>query len=97
MQLCVESDTAYLVLPKARSRIAGHFYLNAFKTPNKAYRDNLNAPILTEYVTIKNIVSSATKAETAALFHNCTTFERFLDRNKSTNSLGTNTLRARVC
>ena len=28
MQLCVESNAAYLVLPKARSRLAGHFYLN---------------------------------------------------------------------
>ena len=32
-----------------------------------------NAPILTECATIKNVVSSAAKAETAALFHNCTT------------------------
>ena len=30
MQLQVESDVAYLVLPNARSRVAGHFYLLAF-------------------------------------------------------------------
>ena len=73
MQLCVESDTAYLVLPKARSRIAGHFYLKANISPNKTYQDTLNAPIHIECATIKNVVSSAAKAETAALFHNCTT------------------------
>ena len=73
MQLCIESDAAYLVLPKTRSRIAGHFYLNAHKVPNKAYRDTLNVPIHTECATIKNVVSSAAEAETAALFHNCTT------------------------
>ena len=73
MQLCVESDAAYLVLPKARSRIAGHYYLTAHKIPSKAYRENLNAPIHTECATIKNVVSLAAEAETAALFHNCTT------------------------
>ena len=73
MQLCVESDAAYLVLPRARSRIAGHFYLNATPVPNKAYPGTFNAPILTECATIKNVVSSAAEAETAALFHNCTT------------------------
>ena len=72
IQICVESDAAYLVLPKARSRIVGYFYLNTFKTPNKAYRDNLKTPILTECATIKNIVSSASEVETVALFHNCT-------------------------
>ena len=73
IQLYVESNAAYLVLLKARSRIYGHFYLNGFKSPNKAYRDNLIAPSLTECATIKNVVSSAAEAETAALFHNCTT------------------------
>lgn len=73
MQLCVESDAAYLVLPKARSRIAGHFYLNASKAPNKAYPGNFNAPVHTECATIKTVVSSAAEAETAALFHNCQT------------------------
>ena len=73
MQLCVESDTAYLVLPKARSRIAGHFYLKTNKSPNKTYQDTLNAPIHIVCATIKNVVSSAAEAETTALFYNCTT------------------------
>ena len=49
--------------------------ISTFKlsNPQKAYRDNLNPPILTECATIKNIVSSAAEAETAALFHNFTT------------------------
>ena len=73
MQLCVKSDATYLVLPKARSWIAGHFYLNAYKAPNKAYSTNFNVPILTECVTIKTVVSSVDEAETAGLFHNCIT------------------------
>ena len=72
MQLCVESNAAYLVLPKARSRITGHFYLSTFTKPTKAYPGNFNTPILTECVNIKNVVSSAAEAETATLFHNYT-------------------------
>ena len=71
MQLHIESDAAYLVLPGARSRAAGHFYLSASATPNKTYKGRFNAPIHTECRTIKNVVSSAAEAECAALFHNC--------------------------
>ena len=37
MKLNVESDAAYLVLPGARSRIAGYFYLQAHPHPSKVY------------------------------------------------------------
>ena len=72
MQLHVESDAAYLVLPGARSRIAGHFYLSAGASPTKVYAKRFNAPIHTECSTLKNVVSSAAEAECGALFHNCT-------------------------
>ena len=71
MQLHIKSDAAYLVLPGARSCAAGHFYLSASATPNKAYKGRFNAPLHTECRTIKNVVSSAAEAECAALFHNC--------------------------
>lgn len=71
MILCVESDAAYLVLPNARSRVAGHFYLEAPSTPSKAYSGRSNAPILTECYTLRNVVSSAAEAECAGIFHNC--------------------------
>ena len=71
MQLHIESDAAYLVIPGARSWAAGHFYLSAASTPNKTYKGRFNAPIHTECHTIKNVVSSAAEAECAALFHNC--------------------------
>lgn len=53
MQLHVESDAAYLVIPGARSRAAGHFYLSAVTRPDKTYAGRFNAPIHTEYRTIK--------------------------------------------
>ena len=73
MQLHVESDATYLVLPGARSRVAGHFYLSAGPFPSKVYAKRFNAPIHTECSTLKHVVSSAAEAECGALFHNCTT------------------------
>ena len=71
MKLQVESDAAYLVLPNAKSRVAGHLYLLAFHTPNKTYPQKYNAPIHTECNTLKNIVSSAAEVECGGIFHNC--------------------------
>ena len=71
MTLQVDSDAAYLVLPNARSRVAGHFYLEALPKPTKTYPSNHNAPILTECSTLRNVVSSAAEAECGGIFHNC--------------------------
>ena len=71
MKFQVESDAAYLVLPNAKSRVAGHFYLLAFHNPNKAYPQTYNAPIHTECYTLKNVVLSAAEAECGGIFHNC--------------------------
>ena len=73
MQLHIESDVAYLVLPGARSCVAGYSYLRANKHPQKAYPGHFNAPILVEFPTLKNVVSSVAEAECGGLFHNCTT------------------------
>ena len=71
MQLHVDSDAVYLVLTKARSRGAGHIYLS-----NKI--DNIHfiptptptGPILTEFVTLRNVMSSTAKAEVGTVHHN---------------------------
>ena len=68
MVLNIDSDAAYLVLPRAWSRLAGHYFLSSNPGPNRTVLPN--GPILTECKTIKHVVSSATEAETAALFHN---------------------------
>ncbi len=73
MQLHIKSDAAYLVLPGARSRVAGYFYLRAHHHPNKTYPGRFNAPVLIAWSTLKNVVSSAARSEYGGLFHNCTT------------------------
>ena len=68
MILHVDSDAAYLVLPRARSRLAGHFFFCSDPTLTRTIRPN--APILTECKTIQHVVTSAAEAETADIFHN---------------------------
>ena len=68
MILTVDSDASCLVLPKARSRIAGFFQL----TDGKDSRTR-NGPLLVECRTIKHVISSAAEAETGTLFHNAQT------------------------
>ena len=69
MQLHVDSDAAYLVAPKARSRIAG-YYSFPKRTNNTIELPGVNHPILIECKTLRHVVASAAEAETAALFHN---------------------------
>ena len=57
MVLHIDTDAFYLVLPNAKSRIAGYYF---FKTDN----DILNAPIHIECKTLKHVVSSSAEAET---------------------------------
>lgn len=65
MILHIDSDAAYLVLPQARSRIAGYFRL---LTDPPHHRDN--GAILIECRGLKHVVSSAAEAETHGVFHN---------------------------
>ena len=68
MILHVDSDAAYLVLPQARSHLAGHYFLST--NPGLTRTVPPNGPILTECCTIKNVVASSAEAETSALFLN---------------------------
>ena len=68
MHLMVDSDAAYLVLPKARSRIAGYFRLANTPTSPFQYKDN--GAILIECHTLRDVVTSAAEAETKGVFQN---------------------------
>ncbi len=71
MILKVDSDAAYLVLPKARSRIAGYFRL---ENKGKQFRNTRpNGPILIECKTVRRVVTSAAEADTSGIFHNAQT------------------------
>jgi len=66
MILALHSDASYLSEPDGKSRAAGHFYLNKL---NDDYFNN--GVILTLSKVIKHVMTSASEAETAALFYNC--------------------------
>ena len=68
MILLVDSDTAYLVMPKVKSRIAGYFQLNDYS--KRVPYPKLNRAILVECKTLKHIVLLATEAKTVGIFHN---------------------------
>ena len=66
MVLTIDSDAAYLVAPKARSRIAGYFQLNSAKHSN----NYVNGTILIECKTLRHVVASSAEVEAAGIFHN---------------------------
>ena len=68
MQLHIDSDAAYLIAPKAKSRIAGFYYFKC--APNNRPFPFPNHPILVECRCLRHVVSSAAEAETAGLFYN---------------------------
>ena len=70
MQLAVDSDAAYLVSPGAKSRYAGHFYLESKPNPKNPHKAPHNAAIHTECKTLRNVVCSAAEAECGGLFNN---------------------------
>ena len=63
MKLAVHSDASYLSDPQARSRAEGHFFLS-----NKATIPANNGAVLNIAHIIKHVMTSATKAELAALY-----------------------------
>ena len=65
MVIHVDSDTAYLVAPKSRSRIAGYFHLSDH--PNLTKHPKLNGAVLVEYKTLKHVVSSSVESEVACI------------------------------
>lgn len=71
MILHVDTDAAYLVLPKARSVIGGHYYLSEYPAPPPNQPNpSPNGAILTECKTLRSVVSSAAEAECGGLYHN---------------------------
>ena len=64
--LALHYDAFYLSEPGAKSRVGGQFYLK-----DKKDRESNNGAILTLSKIIENAMSSASEAETAALFLNC--------------------------
>jgi len=66
MILALHSDASYLSEPNSKSRAAGHFFLG--KINDESFD---NGAILTLSKIIKHVMSSASEAETAALFYNC--------------------------
>ena len=67
MQLTVDSDAAFLVLPKARSRLAGYFRL---LYPPLSRKFKHNGAILIECRAIRNVVTSAAEAKANVVYHN---------------------------
>lgn len=69
MILHIDTDAAYLVMPNAKSRVAGYYYLSSHPTnpPSKVPR---NGAVLVECSTIKHVVSSAAEAECSGCFTN---------------------------
>jgi hypothetical protein len=71
MALNVDTDAAYLVLPNARSRYAGHYILSDTPPPPPEIPNpRPNGAILTVCKTIRNVMTSAAEAETAGVFGN---------------------------
>ena len=66
MLLALHSDASYLSEPDAKSRAAGHFFLGKLND-----EDFDNGAIMTLSKIIKHVMTSASEAETAALFYNC--------------------------
>ena len=70
MILYVASDAAYLVLPKARSRAGGHYFLGNKPADDGTPDPTPNGAIHTLCKTIRNVVASAAEAETGGLYLN---------------------------
>ena len=69
MLLYVDSDAAYLIAGKAKSRIAGCFYCSDRSITNPP-KPKLNGPIHVECKLLRHVVTSAAEAKTAGLFIN---------------------------
>ena len=85
MVLHIESDAAYLVAPKARSRIAGFYYCGPNYNKPITSLPSANGPVHIECKILRRVVSSAAEAETAALFGNC---QNAVDMKNMLHALG---------
>ena len=85
MILYVDSDAAYLVADKAKSRIAGYYYCSNRHSNKKSPNPPLNGPIHIECKLLRHVVTSAAEAETAGLFVNC---QKILEIKHMLHALG---------
>ena len=70
MQLAVDSNVSFLVAPGAKSRYAGHFYLESHPHPKNYNKEPNNAVIHTECKMIYNVVCLVAEAKCGDLFQN---------------------------
>ncbi|GFH47516.1 hypothetical protein CTEN210_03991 [Chaetoceros tenuissimus] len=68
MILYIHSDAAYLVLPKARSRIAGYYFLS--NNVRDGEDPPLNGAVLVECKKLDPVASSSAESETGGLYNN---------------------------
>ena len=71
--LHVDSDTSYLSISKARSRVRGHHYLSSASSDNKKSPVNTpppNGPLHAVCSIMKNVMVSAAEADMSKLFIN---------------------------
>lgn len=74
MVLYLDSDTSYLSMPKARSRVGGHFYLSTHPHHSTKIPTQLSfliGPIHTVCIKLRNVISSAAEVEAGELFMSC--------------------------
>eukprot|EP00804_Cyclotella_cryptica_P002622 CCRYP_010444-RD/>CCRYP_010444-RD protein AED:0.34 eAED:0.29 QI:0/-1/0/1/-1/0/1/0/485 len=69
MILNIHSDASYLSATRARSQVAGYYFLGSIPTDDAPIK--LNGAILVLCGILKFVVASAAEAELGALFHNC--------------------------
>ena len=68
MVLNIDSNAAYLIAPKARSRVAGYYHLTG--DPSITQHPKLNGAIHVECKTLRHVVFSAVESEGGGVFHN---------------------------
>lgn len=68
MMLWVEIDAAYLVFPKAKNRIAGHFHL--YNYPKQVTHPTINGAMHIMCKALRHVVSSSAEAGTVGVFMN---------------------------
>ena len=68
MVLHIDSDAAYLVVPKSRIRVAGYFHLS--NHPTSQSKPTLNGAVHVECKSLRHVVSSGAEVETSEVFHN---------------------------
>ena len=71
MILNCDSDAAYLVVPQAKSRVAGFYHLSSEFAKNRP--TPINGGVLVECKILRHVVASAAEAEVAGLFYNAQT------------------------